>query len=93
MLYSRFEAKFFASDNDCQSAGQPLTEFDLFISTLIHPDDKTVPGLTDILQRDRFRNLAKYEEPVCSNQVTSIHMKRLDNLMVRTLSFPRFPYG
>lgn len=76
-----YEAKFFASDHDCQSAGQPLTEFDLFISTLIHPDE-TVPGLSDILDEERHRNLAQHEEPFCSGQVTSVHMKRLDNLMV-----------
>jgi hypothetical protein len=38
------ESKFFSEDDDCQSAGQPLTEFDLFVSTHIQPDS-SVPGV------------------------------------------------
>merc|ERR1719362_204177 len=37
------EARFYDKDSDCQKAGQPLTEFDLFVSTLIHPDATVIP--------------------------------------------------
>jgi hypothetical protein len=56
------EAKFYSKDFDCQAAGQPLTEFDLFASTLIHPDTSE---MTDILV-DEFNNLPDYNEPICS---------------------------
>ncbi len=41
---AQLESRFFAEDEDCQNAGQPLAEFDLFVSTHIHPD-RDVPGV------------------------------------------------
>lgn len=60
------ESKFYNSDHDCQSAGQPLTEFDLFVSTLIHPDPTVVPEVSEIL-RDDFTSLDKYDKPECGH--------------------------
>ena len=60
------EEKFYNNDLDCQKAGQPLTEFDLFASTLIHPDPSVIPEVVRIL-RDEYADLEKSElnQPLC----------------------------
>ena len=58
------ESNFYDLDSDCQKAGQPLTEFDLFVSTLIHPDPSVIPQVAEIL-RDDFVNLDRYSIPYC----------------------------
>ena len=71
-----------------QAAEQPLTEFDLFASTLIHPDS-SVPGLENILRKDDYKAMAGYNEPKCNRATaTSMFMRRLDGLMVQTLTIP-----
>ncbi len=60
-----FESKFYSNDEDCNKAGQPLTEFDLFVSTLIQPDPLEVKEVNDIL-KDEFENVRVYEQPLCS---------------------------
>merc|ERR1711935_1205210 len=58
------ESRFYDKDSDCQKAGQPLTEFDLFVSTLIHPDATVIPEVSSIL-RDDFVHSDSYEQPIC----------------------------
>ena len=58
------ETRFYDRDPDCQKAGQPLTEFDLFVSTLIYPDASVIPEVSEIL-RDDFANRDRYTQPVC----------------------------
>ena len=58
------ESNFYDLDSDGQKAGQPLTEFDLFVSTLIHPDPSVIPQVAEIL-RDDFVNLDRYSIPYC----------------------------
>ena len=41
-----------------------LTEFDLFVSTLIHPDATVIPEVSSIL-RDDFVHSDSYEQPIC----------------------------
>ena len=41
-----------------------LTEFDLFVSTLIHPDATVIPEVSSIL-RDDFVHSDNYEQPIC----------------------------
>ena len=60
-----FEAKFYEDDRDCQLAGMPLAEFDLFVSTLIQPDPLEVEEVLDIL-RDEHADNRVYEQPLCS---------------------------
>ena len=81
---SNFEAKFFAADDDCQNAGVPLTEFDLFVSTLIHPD-RSVPGLAAILKPDEDKDLHEYDEPVCYRSINHFYLDGIDDLHVNHL--------
>ena len=41
-----------------------LIEFDLFVSTLIHPDATVIPEVSSIL-RDDFVHSDSYEQPIC----------------------------
>ncbi len=67
-----FEARLFSEDADCQAAGQPLSGFDLFAGTLLHPD-RAVSGLREIVGEagsDPEELLARIdpevaEEPFC----------------------------
>ena len=69
------EEKFYNNDIDCQNAGQPLTEFDLFTSTLIHPDPSVIPEVVRIL-RDEYADLEKSEltQPLCG-KVKPLHFE------------------
>lgn len=76
-----FQKKSF-SLQDCQKAGQPLTEFDLFASTLIHPDPIVIPEILKIL-RDEFSHLKHHEMPFCTNaQPLHFELDVIDELSV-----------
>ena len=79
------ESNFYDRDPDCQQAGQPLTEYDLFVSTLIHPDPTVIPEVSEIL-RDDFINLDRYNIPLCENvKPEKFHLDVIDDLSVRNL--------
>ena len=61
------EKQFFRKDSDCKAAGKPLAEFDLFVSTLIQPDQGMLKGIGPPILRDEYKNyMGRYEEPFCS---------------------------
>ena len=77
------ESNFYDRDPDCQKAGQPLTEFDLFVSTLIHPDPTVIPEVSEIL-RDDFINLDRYNSPACEDvKPEKFKLEVIDDLSVR----------
>ena len=81
------EEKFYNNDIDCQNAGQPLTEFDLFTSTLIHPDPSVIPEVVRIL-RDEYADLEKSEltQPLCGKVKPFLTPKRF---LMKDVSFSR----
>ncbi len=56
---------FLQADSDCRAAGQPLTEFDLFVSTMLEPV-QLGPSVMAILER-KAEDLSVPEgaEPKC----------------------------
>lgn len=61
------ESRFYDQDGDCQKAGQPLTEFDLFVSTLIQPDEHLMPQVSKLLKIDESQKRREfYQQPDCS---------------------------
>lgn len=62
------ESRFYDKDRDCQKAGQPLTEFDLFVSTLIQPDANLMPQVSKLLKGDQKETTKRefYHQPDCS---------------------------
>ena len=61
------EKQFFRKDSDCKAAGKPLAEFDLFVSTLIQPDQGMLEGIEPQILKDEYKNFnGRYEEPFCS---------------------------
>lgn len=76
------ESRFYNSDRDCQKAGQPLTEFDLFASTLIYPDPSVIPEVSKILKEKRF-NRQTYQQPYCDAvKPTYFDLEIIDELSV-----------
>ena len=61
------EKQFFIKDADCLSAGKTLADFDLFVSTLIQPDQSMLLGIDPPILKDEFSDYSgRYEEPFCS---------------------------
>ena len=61
------EKQFFRNDPDCKAAGKSLVEFDLFVSTLIQPDNGMIKDIDPPILRDEYKNyMGRYEEPFCS---------------------------
>ena len=84
------ETRFYDRDPDCQKAGQPLTEFDLFVSTLIHPDATVIPEVSNIL-KDDFVHSEKYEQPICDlAKPKFFELDTIDDLSVSCLSKSQF---
>ena len=50
------EKQFFRKDSDCKAAGKPLAEFDLFVSTLIQPDQGMLKGIEPPILKDEYKN-------------------------------------
>ena len=68
---------------DCQKAGQPLTEFDLFVSTLIHPDPTVIPQVSEILKDETPNSMEKYDQPHCDQaKPKSFELDVIDQLSV-----------
>ena len=42
-----------------------MTEFDLFVSTLIHPDATLIPEVSRILKDESPSSMDKYDQPIC----------------------------
>ena len=62
------EKQLFHKDLDCVAAGKPLAEFDLFVSTLIQPDEDMLSEIDPPILKDQFMDFdGKYQEPYCSN--------------------------
>ena len=75
------EAKLFYEDVDCTTAQQALTEFDLFVSTLVQPDADMIekengPFLDDV---DDVSD-SDLEVPNCSICSDNFTIKSIDNL-------------
>ena len=74
------ESKFYDNDQDCQKAGQPLTEFDLFVSTLIHPDPSVIPEISHILNED-LEERDRFDQPLCDYaRPKKFHLEVIDDL-------------
>ena len=79
------QKNFFHKDPDCMAAGKMLSEFDLFVSTLIQPDAKMLTGISPPILQDKFsHHHGKYEEPYCSFvQITEkLEIENIDQLKV-----------
>ena len=61
------EKQFFRKDQDCKAAGKQLAEFDLFVSTLIQPDQGMLKDIDPPILKDEYKNyMGQYQEPFCS---------------------------
>ena len=60
------EKQFFRKDSDCKAAGKPLAEFDLFVSTLIQPDQGMLEGIEPQILKDEYISNKKSGMKNCS---------------------------
>ena len=61
------EKQFYRNDPDCKAAGKSLVEFDLFVSTIIQPDNEMLKDIDPPILKDEYKHyMGRYEEPFCS---------------------------
>ncbi len=70
----------FSQDYDCRNAEMPLSEYDLFSGSIVHPDSG-ISGVDRITQERQFSGIRHNEEPFCQKG-KDFSVGRIDELSV-----------